>query len=243
MNYACRSSILNDGVEYTALTYACWNFSVRTVDLLLEHGARADLGNPLHKCVNHILLGCYSIDMYMQGYVMAMHLINRGAVIDLAEKEGVNAITNCLMNTALSTDNPVIISACRSIFTLILLENAIKIPDGNYIEVNFHEFSPLDFFDLQYIEMCTYLYENGYRIRQIEDATNSEEIKKTLAKKSKKLLTRIQEMKTWNLQRLCRRTVRKALGPPLTKKVPELPLPGLLKDYVYVELKFEVEKQ
>ena len=211
--------------------------------MLLEHGARVDLGNPLQECVNHIVLNCWSIDKYMQGYVIAMHLINHGAVIDLVEEEGTNVIRRCLMNTALATDNPVIISACRSIFRLILLENAIKIPHGNFIEVNFTDFSPLEVFDLPYIEMCTYLYENGYRIKQIEDATNSEQIQRTLAKKSKKLLTRIQEMKTWNLQRLCRRAIRKALGPPLTNKVPELPLPGILKDYVHVDLKFEEEKQ
>ena len=118
MNYSCRSTIMDDGVEYTALTYACWNFSLRTVDLLLEHGARVDLGNPLHKCVNHILLGCFSIDMYMQGYAMAMHLINRGAVIDLAE-EGSDAISCCLMGTALFTRNQVIVGSCRSIARLI----------------------------------------------------------------------------------------------------------------------------
>ena len=241
MNYACRSSILNDGVEYTALTYACWNLSLRTVDLLLEHGARVDLSNPLHSCVNQILLDIYSIDMYMQGYVIAMHLINHGAVIDLAEEEGIDAVKWCLMNTGIRTDNPVVISACRSIFRLILSENAIKIPDESYIEVNLY--SSLDVFDFPYIEMCTHLYENGYRIKEIEDATNSEEIQRTLTKKSRKLLTRIQEMKTWNLQRLCRRAVRKALGPPLTKKVPELPLPGILKDYIHVDLKFEEEKQ
>ena len=190
------------------------------------------------------MLDCFSIDMYMQAYVMTMHLINHGAVIDLAEKEGINAITSCLMNTALRTDNPVIISACRSIFRLILLENAIKIPDGISFEVDFAPYcSSLDVFDLRYIEMCTYLYENGYRIKQIEDATNSEEIQKTLTKKSRKLLTRIRQMQTWNLQRLCRRTIRRALGPPLTKKVPELPLPGILKNYVHVDLKLEEEKQ
>ena len=71
VNYSCRSEILDDGVEYTALTYACWNLSLTTVDLLLEHGARVDLGNPLHSCVNQILLDIFPIDMYMRCYVMA----------------------------------------------------------------------------------------------------------------------------------------------------------------------------
>ena len=164
-------------------------------------------------------------------------------MIDLAEEEGINAIINCLMNTGVCTNNPVIISAGRSIFRLILLESAIKIPDRIPFEVDFAaDCAYLDIFDFRYIEMCTYLYENGYRIKQIEDATNSEEIQRTLTKKSRKLLARIQEIKTWNLQHLCRRAVRKALGPPLTKKVPELPLPGILKDYIYVDVKFEKEK-
>ena len=233
---------LEDGIEHTVLTYACWNFDLRTVDLLLEHGARVDIDNPLHMCVNHVLLNTHPIDMYMKGYVMAQHLIDHGAVIDLAEEDGYDAVRRFLMDTAMVTENPVIISACRSMFRLILRENAIKIPNESYIEVQFLDLSSSEVLDMPYIEMCPYVYENGYRVKQIEDAINCKKIQRTLSKESRKLLTRIQEMKTWNLQRLCRRSVRKALGPPLTKKVPELPLPRVLKDYVNVDLKYEEEE-
>ena len=82
-----------------------------------------------------------------------------------------------------------------------------------------------------------------YRIKQIEDAINSEKIQRSLSKKLGKLLNRIQQMRIFSLQQLCRKVIRKALGTPLTKKVPELHLPEVLKDYVNVDIKFEEEKQ
>ena len=236
MNYAGKTR--DDDVEYTAITLASINLNLRTVDLLLEYGARVDVDNPLSNCVNLILLHSRPMDLYLKAYVIATRLIDRGAVIDPEEDQGNVAISCFLKNTGLITDNPVIISVCQSLLRLILMENAIKIPNENYVQVEFSEIPTLAFIHFPHVEMCPYLYENGYRIKQIEDAINSEKIQRTLTTKLKKLLTRIQEMKKWNLQRLCRRVVRKALGPPLTKKIPELPLPRILKNYVSVDLKF-----
>ena len=126
---------------------------------------------------------------------------------------------------------------CQAYF----LENALKIPHKNDVVVEFTGYSVTDVLSFRYLEMCPYVYENGYRIKQIEVAINSKHFQRSLSKKLRKVFTEIQEMKTWNLQRLCRRAIRKVLGPPLTKKIPELPLPGVLKDYVHVDVKFEEE--
>ena len=149
---------MKDGIEYTALTYACWNFDLRTVDLLLEHGARVDIDNPLHKCVEQILRETHSVDMYMRGFVMVMHLIDHGAMIDITTENGSDAIAYCLMNTPLATDNPIIISASLSTIRLIFLENAIKIPDKNYLEVELVGYSLSEVLSFEHLEMCPYLY-------------------------------------------------------------------------------------
>ena len=238
VNYAGKTREVDDNIEYTAITLASINLNLRTLDLLLEHGARVDVDNPLSNCVNLILLHSRPMDLYLRAYVIITRLIDRGAVIDPEEEQGDIAITSCLENTGLITDNPVYISVCQSVFRLILMENAIKIPNESNVEIEFLEIPTLAFIHFPNVEMCPYLYEIGYRIKQIEDVVNNDKIQRTLTTKLRKLLTRIQEMKTWNLQRLCRRVVRKALGSPLTKKVPELPLPGMLKNYVSVDLKF-----
>ena len=233
-------------MEYTALAYACWNNSTsnsrtKTVDLLLKHGARVNIDNPLQICVDTLLTNWYTADVYLKGYVMATHLIDHGAVIDIAHPRGRSAVEFCLANTGLSTTDQFIKNTCRSIVRLVFNENTIKIPDGT-VDFELEYNGTRDVFDLENIEICPYIYECGYRIKQIEDIIRSEEIKKHLSEESSNLLHVIQEVKAWNLQRLCRKAVRKALGSPLTKKVPELPLPEVLKNYLYVDLTFEEEE-
>ena len=73
--------------DKTVLSYACATQNLRTVEYLLEHGARVDLDHPLH-FFRKILTGMTMHDELIETYSMARLLINRGSVMDLTRPTG-----------------------------------------------------------------------------------------------------------------------------------------------------------
>ena len=184
-----------------------------------------DLDHPLH-FFRKILIGMTRHDELIETFSMARLLINRGSVMDLTRPTGCRTM-EFLLDTSSVVNCDVCIGIVQCIITLILRENAVKILDPSPPEID------IDLMKIDKIDLIPYLYELGYKIKQVEELIplkGAEFIDEEVTE----IIQKIKEERFWSLQRLCRKSVRQALGAPITKKIPKLPLPRILKDYLYI---------
>ena len=186
-----------------------------------------DLDHPLH-FLRRILIGMTTHDELIETYSMARLLINRGSVMDLTRPTGCRTM-EFLLDTSSVVNCDVCIGIVQCIITLILRENAVKILEPSPLEID------IDFLKIDKIELIPYLYELGYKIKQVEELIP---LKSTefIDEEVTEMIQKIKVGRLWSLQRLCRKSVRKTLGAPITKKIPKLPLPRILKDYLYIDI-------
>ena len=206
-----------------------------SVDLLLKHGARVDIGHPLH------LFGDLGWQIFNREnfdnkdyLTVGAQLIRHGAVIDVSRLSGWRTVDNLLYAHGgignagewLGTD----------LLRLILRENAIKLPEENStVTVELISATEYDMlFNYYIMSLSTYLYELRFSLKLMEEMLEDEEKQEELDIAGRELVESIKEIKRPNLQRFCRISVRRALRSPLSVKLAKLNLPKVIEDYLFM---------
>ena len=119
---------------------------------------------------------------------------------------------------------------------LILRENAIKLPEENStVTVELISATEYDMlFNYNIMSLSTYLYELRFSLKVMEEMLEDEEKQQELDIAGRELVESIKDIKRPNLQRFCRISVRRALGSPLSVKLPKLNLPKTIEDYLFM---------
>ena len=213
----------------TALSLAARNNNLKTVVLLLQHGARVDIDYPLH------FLGFFVFAMDHFKKVWANHqiasvLIQHGAKVnpDLdAGKETVNTLL-------LPGNDPIKIKAARKALKMIFRENALLLPSriGYALQL---PCSTVEMLQSPNLEFIPYFYRLGYRLTQIDQVLKDEKTEDNLTEKAKQIIKQVKEIDAFSLQAICRFDLRKILGSPLSGKVEKLPITQVMKDYLYMK--------
>ena len=237
INFACPPSwpFEEDDEDKTALSYALLARDFRGAKLLLEHGARVDIDYPLHFLLGFLVGGCLSVKKCLETSTMVELLVNRGAVMDLTKPTGVKSMAIMLNIGAINPANrerEIIDSITKFLFH----ENAVRVPDLYNTKIYMH-FPCKDAMEVEHFGMYPHLYELGYKITEVETVIRKYWPNDYFEPEENEVLEAIVSSRFWSLQRICRKSLRRALGAPLSKKVLELPLPPLLKEYVCIDVK------
>ena len=219
----------------TPLVVAARALRSRSVDLLLKHGARVDIGHPLHLFGN-LDWQIFNRENFDSKEYLAVgaQLIRHGAVIDVSLLSGWRTVDNLLYAHGgienagewFGTD----------LLRLILRENAIKLPQENST-VTVELISDADYdmiFHYYIMSLSTYLFELRFTLKVMEEILEDEEKQEELDIADRELVENIKEIKRPNLQRFCRISVRRALGSPLSLKLAKLNLPRTIEDYLFM---------
>ena len=225
--------------QRTPLAVAAHALYPKTVGLLLKHGARTDMGHPLH-CVGQVASTGHAFKYTLEYFHMAQHLIQLGAVVNVAVTSGANAVDFLLCNGGIVTPRVDQRMMNRKFLRLLIRENALPWLGEEHAQIHMccdSRRSSSDPTLLQYsnVDMCAYLYELGFNLKAIEelrlgDNANSER----LPTRIKTLLKEVEDTKLLNLQRSCRRCIRRVLGSSLSTKASYLGLPPVLQDFLYI---------
>ena len=206
-----------------------------SVDLLLKHGARVDIGHLLHLFGDPDRQIFDPEIFYNKDYLtVGAQLIRHGAVLDVSVPSGWGTVDNLLYahgdignaGERLGTD----------LLRLILRENAIKLPrENSTVTVELISDADYDmFFDYYILSLSTYLYELRFTLKLMEKILKDEEKQEELDMADRELVENIKEIKRPNLQRFCRISIRRALGSPLSVKLAKLNLPNVIEDYLFM---------
>ena len=236
INFTCPPSWPFDqgDEDKTALSYALYARDMRGANLLLEHGARVDVDYPLHFLLGFAVGGCLGVKKCLETRTMVKLLVNRGALMDLTKPTGVRSMA-FLLNIGTVDPTKKERKIIDSITKFIICENAVRVPD-HIAEICMH-LPCEDAMEAEHYGMYPHLYELGYKIKEVEKVIREHWPNEYFEPEENTVLETIISSRFWSLQRLCRKRLRRALGAPITKKVQELPLPALLKEYVCIDVK------
>ena len=225
--------------ERTPLAVAAHALYPKTVHLLLKHGARADIGHPLH-CLGMVASAGHGVTKGMEYFYMAQQLIQHGAVVNISVTSGTNTVDFLLCDGGIIDTSEQEKQMNRKFLYLHIRENALLWLGQEHAEISTSYDSgslsdPTLLLQYSNLDMSMYLYELGFNLKLIEvlraagDA-NSE----YLPTRIKSLLKEIEDTKLWNLQSSCRRCIRRVLGSSLSSKIPKLGLPPVLQNFMYI---------
>ena len=215
----------------TALSAAVRGLCTTSVELLLEHGARIDLDQPL--CFLQRFMPWPGPSFLPRTMEIVRLLVQHGSVLDMTSPDGVIAFNRLL--------NPVdeqgkaesdVSEAARDILKLLFRENILRLPEeyGARVAV----FRLMDNWrDYPNVAYGYYLLEFGYKIEIVRDLYETSHGRGNL----------MCSEQVKSLQSLARINVRNLLGSPLSEKVEELAISHVMKDFLCLrEIEEEVEK-
>ena len=208
---------------------------MKTVLLLLKHGARVDRDYPLHFLsfkdrdypLHFLSFKEHAMDYFEKvsdNYEIASVLILQGAKVnpDLdSGKETVNALL--LPGSDLTK-----IAVARLTLKMIFEDNALLLPSRIGCTLHLPS-STVKMLQSPNLEFIPYFYKLGYRLTQIDEAQKTEN---NLTEKAKQIVKQVKEIDTFSLRAICRFHLRKIIGSPLSCKVLKLPIPEVMKDYL-----------
>ena len=215
----------------TALSAAARGLCATSVELLLEHGARVDLDQPL--CFLQRFMP-WRGSLFLQRTVEIVRLlIQHGSVLDMTSSDGVIAFNRLL--------NPVdeqgkaesdVVETARDILKLLFRENALRLPTeyGARVPV----FRLMDNWrDYPNVAYGYYLLEFGYKVEIVRDLYETSHGRGNL----------MCSEQVKSLSSLTRINVKKLLGSPLSEKVKDVAISHVMKDFLCLsEIDEEVEK-
>ena len=167
----------------------------------------------------------YSDSVSMWNYLkMAEILVQNGATLDVMKKISANG-TRALKSLLNPGEGYARAKVGRNILKVILQENALK-PAGTIgTEIDL-ECSAGEVIEFPKFDMIPFVYEQGYRVAQVDEIHRKMQAN-TFSTHNNPVL---------RLETLCRLAVRRSLGSPLTKKLPQLvDVPPGLKDYLFMK--------
>ena len=236
INFACPPSwpFEEDDEDKTALSYALCADDMRGAKLLLEQGARVDIDYPLHFLLGFVVGSYLGVMKCLETRAMVKLLVNRGALMELTKPTGAKSMA-FLLNIGSVNPTKKERQIVDSLIKFIIRENAVRVPEHN-TEIRMH-FPCEDAMEVEHYGIYPHLYELGYKITEVEKVIREYWPSEYFEAEENKVLQTILSSRFWTLQRLCRKSLRRALGAPITKKVQELPLPPLLKEYLCIDVK------
>ena len=197
------------------------------------------MGHPLH-CVGQVASAGHAFKNTLEYFHMAQHLIQLGAVVNVAVTSGANAVDFLLCNGGIVTPRVDQRMMNRKFLRLLIRENALQWLGEEHAQIHMccdsrRSSSDPTLLEYSNVDMCAYLYELGFNLKAIEelslgDNANSER----LPTKIKTLLKEVEDTKLLSLQRSCRRCIRRTMGSSLSTKASNLGLPPVLQDFLYI---------
>ena len=155
---------------------------------------------------------------------MAEILVQNGATLDVMKKISANG-TRALKSLLNPEDGYARAKVGRNILKVILQENVLKpaVAIGTEIDL---ECSAGEVIEFPSFDMIPLVYEQGYRVAQVDEIHCKMQANRFSTHNNPVL----------RLEMLCRLAVRRSLGSPLTKKLPQLvDVPPGLKDYLFMK--------
>ena len=215
----------------TALSTAARVLCATSVELLLEHGARVDLDQPL--CFLQRFMPWYRSSFLSRSMEIARLLVRHGTVLDMTSTEGVIAFNRLL--------NPVdeqgkvrrdVVETAREILKLLFQENALKLPEEYGARVPIFRLMD-NWRAYPNVAYGYYLLEFGYKIEIVRD------LYETINGRGNLMCS--EEVKS--LPSLTRIKLRKLLGSPICEKVKDLSISHIMKNYLCLtEIDEEVQR-
>ena len=223
INFKCAGTIFD--LQGTALFYAAKSWlPSKAVRLLLDHGARVDIDNPLDFLY---VFGCGQEANEIRknsarDFEVARMLVQRGARLNLTTNLGARAflwLLNRVYNPPAVNER---VEGAMRMLTYLFQENAIKFLDeyGTEIGINLSK----EWLDYPSLKYTLYLHQLGCNIEAIYDLMRA--------------ICQYHEcpleipVKPGCLEMQCRAKIRKLLGCPLSAKVDRLPIPQFYKGYL-----------
>ena len=215
----------------TALSAVARGLCATSVELLLEHGARIDLDQPL--CFLQGVIPWPRPSFLQRTMEIVRLLIQHGSVLDMTSPDGVitfNRLLNPVDEEGIAERSGV--ETARDILKLLFRENALRLPAeyGARVPVfrlmdNWREYPNVAY--------GYYLLEFGYKIEIVRDLYETSHGRGNL----------MCSEQVKSLQSLARINVRKLLRSPLSEKVEDLAISHVMKDFLCLsEIDEEVEK-